>query len=124
MQVTLFTPVHTHPLAQQIVALANLLPVEEEVEELDSYMYQTVGHGAVACYAAAAGLPLYRRAILGGSKRTELVYPGRSTGASGVTCVSHCAIGLLCAMLKHVVRCVRCRVHSSSSVIPQPVQCS
>lgn len=27
---------------QQIVALANLLPVDDSVDELDSYMYQTV----------------------------------------------------------------------------------
>ncbi|WZZ79905.1 hypothetical protein YC2023_100477 [Brassica napus] len=28
----------------EIVALANLLPVDDSVDELDSYMYQTVGH--------------------------------------------------------------------------------
>ena len=31
-------------LAPQIVALANLLPEAAETDDLDSYMYQTVGH--------------------------------------------------------------------------------
>ncbi len=51
-----------------MVALANLMPEDEEVDELDSYMYQTVGHQLVAAYAACTGLPLYRRRIRGVSK--------------------------------------------------------
>lgn len=37
------------------------------VDELDSYMYQTVGHQAINLYAEALGLPLYRRVIEGSS---------------------------------------------------------
>ena len=58
----------------EVVALANLLPTQEEVDELDSYMYQTVGHQIVAAYASCMGLPLYRRKILGASKDQRLVY--------------------------------------------------
>nr|XP_008267465.1 diphthine--ammonia ligase isoform X6 [Oryctolagus cuniculus]XP_051678520.1 diphthine--ammonia ligase isoform X6 [Oryctolagus cuniculus] len=60
----------------QIVALANLRPAGKEVEsdELDSYMYQTVGHHAIDLYAEAMALPLYRRTIRGRSLDTELVY--------------------------------------------------
>ncbi|XP_032811911.1 diphthine--ammonia ligase isoform X3 [Petromyzon marinus] len=47
----------------QVVALANLQPVGKD--ELDSYMYQTVGHQAVGLYAEAMALPLYRRSIQG-----------------------------------------------------------
>ena len=37
------------------------------VDELDSYMFQTVGHHAIDLYADALGLPLYRQTIEGGS---------------------------------------------------------
>ncbi|XP_030787254.1 diphthine--ammonia ligase isoform X1 [Rhinopithecus roxellana] len=60
----------------QIVALANLRPAENQVEsdELDSYMYQTVGHHAIDLYAEAMALPLYRRTIRGRSLDTRQVY--------------------------------------------------
>ena len=58
----------------EIVALANLHPPlsynESEiltVNEMDSYMYQTVGHDAIDLYSEATGLPLYREAIRGTS---------------------------------------------------------
>ncbi|XP_025106091.1 diphthine--ammonia ligase-like isoform X2 [Pomacea canaliculata] len=47
----------------QIVALANLKPLDQD--ELDSYMYQTVGHQAIDLYAEAMGLPLFRQTIKG-----------------------------------------------------------
>lgn len=43
-------------------------------DELDSYMYQSVGHHAIDLYAEAMGLPLYRREIQGTSKSTERDY--------------------------------------------------
>ncbi|XP_030855586.1 diphthine--ammonia ligase [Strongylocentrotus purpuratus] len=49
-----------------LVALANLYP--QEVDELDSYMFQTVGHHAIDLYSQAMALPLYRAAIKGGSR--------------------------------------------------------
>ncbi|XP_053450750.1 diphthine--ammonia ligase isoform X2 [Nycticebus coucang] len=60
----------------QIVALANLRPAENEEgsDELDSYMYQTVGHHAIDLYAEAMALPLYRRTIRGRSLDTGRVY--------------------------------------------------
>uniref|UniRef100_A0A671PCN4 Diphthine--ammonia ligase n=1 Tax=Sinocyclocheilus anshuiensis TaxID=1608454 RepID=A0A671PCN4_9TELE len=48
-----------------IVALANLTPHTHVPDELDSYMYQTVGHQAVGLYAEAMDVPLYRRTIEG-----------------------------------------------------------
>jgi len=48
-----------------VVALANLLPAQQGVDDLDSYMYQTVGHQLVAAYSQCMGLPLYRRRITG-----------------------------------------------------------
>ncbi|CAB1427812.1 unnamed protein product [Pleuronectes platessa] len=49
----------------RIVALANLRPAH--TDELDSYMYQTVGHEAIDLYSEAMDLPLYRRTIQGSS---------------------------------------------------------
>ncbi|KAB5562132.1 hypothetical protein PHYPO_G00014480 [Pangasianodon hypophthalmus] len=55
-----------------VVALANLRPAH--TDELDSYMYQTVGHQAVELYAEAMDLPLYRRTIEGSSVDTGREY--------------------------------------------------
>ncbi|KAK3239918.1 hypothetical protein CYMTET_50185 [Cymbomonas tetramitiformis] len=60
----------------ETVALANLLPAEDCTEELDSFMYQTVGHNVVTAQAQCMGLPLYRRRILGASKEQGLEYHG------------------------------------------------
>ncbi|PSC71309.1 diphthine-ammonia ligase isoform X1 [Micractinium conductrix] len=58
----------------EIVALANLLPVAGEADDIDSWMYQTVGHQLIGAYAACTGLPLYRRSITGASADQRLVY--------------------------------------------------
>ncbi|MEQ2311539.1 diphthine--ammonia ligase, partial [Ameca splendens] len=44
------------------------------IDELDSYMYQTVGHQAIELYADAMELPLYRRTIHGSSLDTSRNY--------------------------------------------------
>uniref|UniRef100_A0A8C6WV99 Diphthine--ammonia ligase n=1 Tax=Neogobius melanostomus TaxID=47308 RepID=A0A8C6WV99_9GOBI len=56
----------------RLVALANLRPAH--TDELDSYMYQTVGHQAIGLYAEAMDLPLYRRTIQGSSVDTSRDY--------------------------------------------------
>ncbi|KAI0530621.1 hypothetical protein KFK09_000166 [Dendrobium nobile] len=58
----------------EIVALANLMPVDDSVDELDSYMYQTVGHQIVIGYAECMGLPLFRRRIQGSTRNQQLSY--------------------------------------------------
>lgn len=58
----------------EIVALANLLPMDDSVDELDSFMYQTVGHQIVMAYAQCMGLPLFRRRIRGLSRAQDLRY--------------------------------------------------
>lgn len=44
------------------------------LDELDSYMYQSVGHHVIELYAEALDLPLYRREIIGTSKATDRDY--------------------------------------------------
>ena len=80
-----------------IVALANLHPptreyssvdscisgstnntASEDIGELDSFMYQSVAHEGIEMYAAAMGLPLYRRPITGVCKNSDLVYSNSS----------------------------------------------
>lgn len=56
----------------EIVALANLYP--EETDELDSYMYQSVGHEIIGLIAEAMQKPLYRRPIKGKPKVVDLEY--------------------------------------------------
>lgn len=57
----------------EIVALANLYPPAGQ-EELDSYMYQSVGHDAIEAIAECFGLPLYRRPITGTPCNLEYAY--------------------------------------------------
>ena len=57
-----------------IIALGNLYPMDPDVEELDSYMYQTVGHGLITAYAECTGLPLFRKRITGTSAEQGLIY--------------------------------------------------
>lgn len=58
----------------ELVALVNLYPADQEKDELDSYMYQTVGHQLIQYYSDALGLPLFRRAIKGQPMNVELDY--------------------------------------------------
>ncbi|KAL6768420.1 hypothetical protein ACKKBF_B39080 [Auxenochlorella protothecoides x Auxenochlorella symbiontica] len=69
-----FTIMEVTRFGHEVVALANLLPMEEGVDDLDSWMYQTVGHQVVAALGQCMGLPLYRRCIQGTSKDQGLVY--------------------------------------------------
>lgn len=47
---------------------------EEDEQDLNSFMYQTVGHTVIPLYAEALGLPLYRQAIVGTAVQTSLSY--------------------------------------------------
>uniref|UniRef100_A0A8C6XJK5 Diphthine--ammonia ligase n=1 Tax=Naja naja TaxID=35670 RepID=A0A8C6XJK5_NAJNA len=71
-----YNMMHCVAAGHQIVALANLRPTEDKegFDELDSYMYQTVGHQAIELYAEVMGLPLYRHTIKGTSVNTGSIY--------------------------------------------------
>ncbi|XP_059481869.1 uncharacterized protein LOC132200428 [Neocloeon triangulifer] len=55
-----------------LVALANLQPDIDG--EMDSYMYQSVGHEGVEVLAEAMGLPLFRQVTKGRTKQTSKEY--------------------------------------------------
>jgi diphthine-ammonia ligase len=75
---SLFSILHCLRNGHEVVALANLHPPETEehgaVEDLDSYMYQTVGHRVIPLYEKALGLPLYRQAVSGSAVNQEKCY--------------------------------------------------
>lgn len=51
-----------------------MLTVSVFLDELDSYMFQTVGHDVIQLYGEALGLPLFRRTIKGESLCVESNY--------------------------------------------------
>ena len=64
----------------QVVLLANLYPSDPDVDELDSHMFQTAGHGVVEAYAQCTGLPLLRRRLSGVSLHLGLTYEAPCPG--------------------------------------------
>lgn len=70
-----FNIIHCLKQRHELVALANLHPADKSQQELDSFMFQTVGHDIVPYYAKCTGLPLFRKEIRPfGSKNVELNY--------------------------------------------------
>ncbi|EFA74764.1 endoribonuclease L-PSP domain-containing protein [Heterostelium album PN500] len=57
-----------------IVALAHLVPPVSDHEEIDSYMYQTVGFNVIEAIADALQLPLTQRTIVGKPKSQDEIY--------------------------------------------------
>lgn len=57
----------------ELVGVANLKP-PDGTEELDSYMYQTVGHQAIELICESLGLPLFRAHITGEPVNCDLTY--------------------------------------------------
>lgn len=58
----------------EVTVLANLHPPVTKSDELDSFMFQTVGHSAVETLASCMELPLVRRPITGGSVSQGMMY--------------------------------------------------
>lgn len=79
---SLYTILHCIQNGHAVVALANLYPMSPdgstadaiENEDINSFMYQTVGHSVIPLYADALQLPLYRQQITGTSKQTGRYY--------------------------------------------------
>ncbi|TLD05845.1 uncharacterized protein PgNI_08849 [Pyricularia grisea] len=75
-----YSLLHCLANGHRVVALANLhpppLPADKADADLNSFMYQTVGHEVIPLYADATGLPLYRHAITGGAGDSKRDYGG------------------------------------------------
>jgi diphthine-ammonia ligase len=59
------------------------MKAERAAEELDSYLYQTVGQDAIEFVARALDVPLYRNVIKGTAVDQGTEYGGRSIENSG-----------------------------------------
>ncbi|KAL8787791.1 MAG: hypothetical protein Q9213_001978, partial [Squamulea squamosa] len=87
-----FSLLHCLANGHRIIALANLYPPSptEEDHDLNSFMYQTVGHTLIPLYAEITSLPLYRQVIHGTALNQAKEYStscsgeGISTMAAGV----------------------------------------
>ena len=51
----------------------------DEEADLNSFMYQTVGHQVIPLYSIATGIPLYRQAIVGGAVQSGRDYSAAAT---------------------------------------------
>src|SRR5437588_10867491 len=83
---SLYSILHCLQNGHRVVALGNLYPpapyhdsrapADSEVDEhdLNSFMYQTVGHTVIPLYEKALGVPLYRQQILGSAVHTGTSY--------------------------------------------------
>ncbi|RDL34548.1 uncharacterized protein BP5553_07676 [Venustampulla echinocandica] len=83
-----FSLLHCVQNGHKVVALANLYPApttptseesnhgvdNEEEHDLNSFMYQTVGHTVIPLYAQALQIPLYREPIVGTAAQTGASY--------------------------------------------------
>ncbi|KAG6073327.1 hypothetical protein E4U15_006487 [Claviceps sp. LM218 group G6] len=69
-------------LAANCVPNGNNHNEESANKDLNSFMYQTVGHEVISLYAKATGLPLYRQPILGGAVKHERDYDYNSSQSS------------------------------------------
>ncbi|KAG6361973.1 hypothetical protein INS49_010202 [Diaporthe citri] len=52
---------------------------DDEETDLNSFMYQTVGHQVIPLYSIATGIPLYRQPIVGGAVQSGRDYSTAST---------------------------------------------
>ncbi|KAH7930747.1 hypothetical protein BV22DRAFT_1078565 [Leucogyrophana mollusca] len=75
--------VHCHKNGHELVAAASLSPETGKVEEIDSYMYQTVGQDAIEFVARALEVPIYRKVIVGSAVEQGSEYGGRSASGRG-----------------------------------------
>ncbi len=94
-----FSLLHCLANNHRVIALANLYPPavsspEDDVEDENSFMYQTAGHAVIPLYSEALGLPLYRQEILGSalnqSKDYHATPGGTPSGASGRLIIRDC----------------------------------
>lgn len=91
-----FSLLHCVQNGHKVVALGNLYPAptsskteladapnpeQEDEHDLNSFMYQTVGHTAIPLYERALNIPLYRQPIIGTAVQTGISYGHVSKGS-------------------------------------------
>ncbi|KAF3126981.1 hypothetical protein TWF703_010272 [Orbilia oligospora] len=85
-----FSLLHSNANGFQVIALANLHPPvfsssqtsdHDDSDDLNSFMYQTVGHTVLPHYSSILNIPLYRTAITGSSVNQDLSYHPNATAS-------------------------------------------
>ncbi|KAG8803105.1 hypothetical protein FRC17_006275 [Serendipita sp. 399] len=79
---------HCQQNGHELVAAASLRP-KDGIDELDSYLYQTVGQDAIEYVGQALDVPLYRRVITGTAVELSNEY-GTRIGTDSVPDQSIC----------------------------------
>lgn len=99
-----FSILHCMRNGHNVVALANLYPAPRSAEahagndpdpDLDSFMFQTVGHTVIPLYEQALGVPLYRHQITGSAVQTGTSYGQPEASPSGAADETESLIPLL-----------------------------
>ena len=75
-----FSILHCQANGHTVIALANLHPPvsPKSDDDINSYMYQTVGHTVIPLYEEALGIPLYRQEITGTAVNSSKDYAAPS----------------------------------------------
>lgn len=90
-----FTMMEAVRRGHHLVAICNLLPLDNACPDVDSWMFQTAGHGLIEGLACCMpNVPMYRRRLKGSSQSTEMQY---ETNAAD-------EVEDLFLLLRHVVR--------------------
>jgi diphthine-ammonia ligase len=105
-----FSILHCIQNGHKIVALGNLYPAprsgegygessgeadNDDEHDLNSFMYQTVGHTVIPLYEQALQIPLYRQPIIGTAVQTAVSYSPVNTLADSATSKSKLESGKL-----------------------------
>ncbi|OCK84121.1 adenine nucleotide alpha hydrolases-like protein, partial [Lepidopterella palustris CBS 459.81] len=88
---SLYSILHCLANGHDVVALGNLYPPSiasselqnHEGDDINSFMYQTVGHSIIPLYEEALGIPLYREQILGSALNADKDYAPAVSGNAG-----------------------------------------
>ncbi|KAI4250966.1 MAG: hypothetical protein L6R42_008553, partial [Xanthoria sp. 1 TBL-2021] len=106
-----FSLLHCHANGHRIIALANLCPppppTHNEDSDLNSFMYQTVGHTLIPLYAEILALPLYREEIRGTAinraKEYSTAYQDDDETGSSSTALDHDETESMMTLLQRIV---------------------
>lgn len=58
-----FNIIKCNQKGHELIAVANLMPPDDEIEEMNSFMYQSAAHQTIPLMAECLGVPLFRQAM-------------------------------------------------------------
>ena len=94
-----FSILHCLSQGHRVIALGNLHPPSKDqdgpVDDMDSYMYQTIGHAVIPLYEKALGLPLYRQEINGTAANQDKSYHQDGPDGEGISDETESLVPLL-----------------------------